>query len=158
LEPGCRDEISHLRYIDWHDKFNHEKPYVSYNDGQGKAPSTNFTYENEKKEIIRDIRGSNTIFNLDDHGFAARKHRLSNSSFDKQSVEEKYLPSVKQLLSEESGPQATCFIFDWRVRIFADGNTNIAKYCSFGRATSENRYIISLRRMKLEMTPNSTLQ
>ncbi|EPE33199.1 hypothetical protein GLAREA_06211 [Glarea lozoyensis ATCC 20868] len=116
FESVSRDEISQLRYIDWHDKFNHEKPYVAYNDGQEKAPTTNFTYEDQHEEIIRDIRGSNTGFNLDDHGFAAREHRLLNSAFDKQTVEENYLSSVKELLREEFGPEATCYIFDWRLR------------------------------------------
>lgn len=110
-----RNEISRLRYIDWDDKFIHEKPYVAYGDGQENSPSTNFTYEPRREEIIRDIRSTDTTFNLDDHGFAMRDHKLTSTGFDKDTVEEKYLPSIHQFLRQEFGPEAECLIFDWRV-------------------------------------------
>jgi hypothetical protein len=97
-EPAPQDEIANLHYIKWEDKLNHEKSYVSFDAAQGKSLVTNFTYEPKEEEFIHDIRSGDTIFNLGDHGFAVRKQDLMCQSFDKHTVEEKYLPSVKELL------------------------------------------------------------
>ncbi|KAH6672087.1 putative 7 alpha-cephem-methoxylase [Halenospora varia] len=113
---GIQDEISSLRYIKWDEKFTHEKPYVLFTDAQCKSPSSNFTYEPRNEEIIRDMRGIDKEFSLDDHGFVMRNHNLSSFGFDKHTVERDYLPSAKHLLHQEFGPEAECIIFDWRLR------------------------------------------
>lgn len=118
IGPGrpipARQETVRLKYIQWRDAFNSEKPYEVISQVPKGLPKSNFSLDFGLEETIHDMRGQETKFNLDDHAFEIRTHSLTVSSFNKETVEQEYLPSVKSLL-ETIDPGAEVYIFDWRV-------------------------------------------
>jgi hypothetical protein len=110
----ARHEIIRLSYIQWKDEFNVEKPYEVISQAPEGFPKSNFSVDFGPEEIIHDVRGQETKFNIDDHAFEIRMHSLTLSSLDKETIEQEYLTSVKSLL-EMIDPGAEVYIFDWRV-------------------------------------------
>jgi hypothetical protein len=113
--PKGRDERVSLRYFKWEDLFVTEKPYVYLLDVPDGFPLKNFDFEDAPKQTIHDVRGRESSFNLDTHGFAIRSHTLSMTNFDRQSVEQEYFPEIERLLRQEIENVTDICIFDWRV-------------------------------------------
>lgn len=110
----ARHETVRLQYILWKDKFRFEKPYEVISQTPEGLSTSNFLYGFGSAENICDIRGQEAKFNLDDHAFEILQHNLTISSFDKETIEQEYLKSIKTLL-QTIDPGAEVYIFDWRV-------------------------------------------
>ncbi|KAK0636138.1 hypothetical protein B0T17DRAFT_587397 [Bombardia bombarda] len=114
-KSNVKDETVQLSYIQWLDIFETEKPYEVISEvPPGLAPS-NFSCSAAAPEVIHDIRGHEDSFNLEDHGFQVWTNTLAVTAFDKETVENKYLPSIGALLKEVFGPRTEAFVFDWRL-------------------------------------------
>jgi hypothetical protein len=118
LEPGKSDSSRHesvrLRYIRWKDEFDSEKPYEILSEVPDGFPKSNFAMDFGPEEIIYDVRGQESQFNLDNHAFEIRPHKLTVTSFDRETIEHEYLSSIRSLL-QAFDPGAEVYIFDWRV-------------------------------------------
>ncbi|KAH8807701.1 hypothetical protein F5884DRAFT_900056 [Xylogone sp. PMI_703] len=112
---SAQHESVRLRYIQWKDEFDFEKPYEILSETPEGFPRSNFTISLGPEETIHDIRGQESKFNLDNHAFEIRTHKLTVSSFDKDTIEQEYLGSIKSFL-QEFDPGAEVYIFDWRLR------------------------------------------
>ncbi|KAJ5986316.1 7 alpha-cephem-methoxylase [Penicillium sp. IBT 35674x] len=113
----ARDLRVQLRYFQWNPEFEKTKPYELLLDNiPDDFPVTNFETSPEEAEIIHDIRGMEKSFTLEDHGFCIVEQRLDFSAFDQVTVEDLYLPQVKDLLKGMMPKIHDLFIFDWRLR------------------------------------------
>lgn len=115
LPRAAGHERASLNYIQWKDDFKTEKPYEIISQVPEGCPQKNFTLVSAPEQVIRNIRGREGEFSLENNGFEVRKHEISMPSFEQGDIEEYYLPAVKALL-QEVDPGAEVFIFDWRVR------------------------------------------
>src|ERR1700760_2113412 len=106
----ARHELARLKYIQWDDKFNVEKPYEILSELPEGLPRSNFTFDFGPEETIYDLRGQETNFNLDNNAFEVRTHKMTVSSFDKDTIEQEYLSSVKSFL-QTFDPGAEVYIF-----------------------------------------------
>lgn len=112
LSPA--DERVNLNYIQWKDDFEIEKPYEIISQVPEGCPQKNFTIGPAPTQVIHDLRGQESKFNLDDNGFEVRKHEMTVHSLGLHNIETCYLPIVKSLLTDVD-PGAEVHIFDWRV-------------------------------------------
>lgn len=113
-------EHAKLNYIQWDNKFLHEKPYqIISNAIASKAgvETKNFSVAEGPLEIIRDVRGTTSNFTLDSHGFQYVEHSFSNFDFhNDQEIEKVYLPEVEEFVNQVLGNTDDIVeIFDWRV-------------------------------------------
>ncbi|KAK3687875.1 hypothetical protein B0T22DRAFT_375046 [Podospora appendiculata] len=115
LTQPTADQRAQLNYIQWKEDFKTEKPYEVISDMPEGHKRRNFTLEAGPEEVIRDVRGSEAAFNLDDNGFEVRRHEMAIRSFDPNTIESHYLPSIMSLL-QEIDPGAEVHVFDWRLR------------------------------------------
>jgi hypothetical protein len=111
-------ETSSLQFIKWTDLYETEKPYQIFIDLPPTTPRTNVDFE-VKDVLFRDIRGSETEFDIDEHGFMMCTTKNfedldGNPSTDR--IEKVYLPEVEELLKREVKGVDRLKIFDWRVR------------------------------------------
>lgn len=67
-----KNEHHHLKYLEWSDIFNTEKPYtiVSNMPWLPNSKKNNLTFTQGPEELISDIRGRENEFTLDQNGFA----------------------------------------------------------------------------------------
>lgn len=110
-----KNETAQLNYIKWEDKFETEKPYEVLSEVPAGFPRSNFSCSPAAPEAIEDIRGREELFNLQDHGFQIWRHHHTMETFDKESIEHNYLPSLDSLLKEVFGSETETYFFDWRV-------------------------------------------
>lgn len=111
---GQADQKAKLNYIRWEDEFRTEKPYEFISQAPEGCPRKNFTLAASPEQAIHDIRGSEELFNLDDHGFQIVRQELGAIPTDQEGIEKEYLPKVIDLL-QNIDPGAEVVIFDWRV-------------------------------------------
>ncbi|KAA8631814.1 hypothetical protein SMACR_09154 [Sordaria macrospora] len=119
---GQADQKAKLNYIRWEDKFRTEKPYEFISQAPEGCPRKNFTLAASPEQAIHDIRGSEELFNLDDHGFQIVRQELGAIPTDQEGIEKEYLPKVIDLL-QNIDPGAEVVIFDWRLRTSDDKRT-----------------------------------
>lgn len=110
-----QNETTRLRYIEWNELFKTEKPYEIISHVSAGAPACNFSLDFGPEETVHDIRGQESDFNLDTHGFQVRTHIPPPDSFEKDMIEKVYLPSLEKLLKDMFGTGTEVCLFDWRV-------------------------------------------
>lgn len=110
-----QDPTVSLHYIQPEDKFWTEKPYELLVDRPDGMPSRNFSVASEPPEIIHDMRGEESRFALDTHGFTIRKDPMVLTARTKEAIVSQYLPQVEALLHREVEDVNEVFLFDWRV-------------------------------------------
>ncbi|KAJ0147821.1 hypothetical protein CTA2_755 [Colletotrichum tanaceti] len=104
-----------LNYIQWDECFRSEKPYEVISETPDGCKSKNFSLAAESEQTIYNIRDQEHEFNLDDHGFEVKQHRIADVPFDREYIEADYLPTVAALL-QTLDHGAKVHIFDWRLR------------------------------------------
>ncbi len=109
-----------LEYLRWIPLYEKEKPFKLFlnipADAKDKRES-NLVFD-KGKQIIRDIRGDESRFNLDDHGFCFRNHKSAVDDLRNHDIiENEYLFECEQLLKDEVDNVDRVVIFDWRVRL-----------------------------------------
>jgi hypothetical protein len=119
-----KDVKAVLAYMQWQEKFNGEKPYdISSAGYEGKGPRTNVIHvQNSEAEVINDVRGRESHFQLDRHGFAFRVLEGEETAFDrfydKDAVEKIFIPQVViPFLKRHVEGADRVFVFDWHVRM-----------------------------------------
>jgi len=114
------DELHSLRYGIWDDRFKSEKPYVVISDlpDLPEDKRSNISFMSAPEEVIRDIRGREKDFNLDDNGFVFLNHQFPDFDvFDGDLIEKLYQPEVEKLLRSKIDGVDRVIFFDYRVRI-----------------------------------------
>ncbi|KAF6229943.1 hypothetical protein HO133_004280 [Letharia lupina] len=116
------DEKTRLHFLKWQDLYKREKPFQIYIDVPKDAADQrqhNLVFEEGEVTVIKNVRGHEDDYSLDKNGFCYLRHgtALEASRFyDRDAVEETYLPECEELLkSSIEGVDQVC-IFDWRVR------------------------------------------
>lgn len=110
------DEVARFHYIQWEDKFaSQEKPYYCMMDVPADFPKANFKTDQGPQQVVKDMRHDLGEFSLDRNAFVMREHAMPITSFDKDTVEATYLPSLETLIKQELGQQVEIMFFDWRV-------------------------------------------
>ena len=110
-------EISSLQFIKWTDLYKTEKPYQIFIDLPSSTPRTNVDFE-VKDVTFRDIRGKETSFGLDTHGFMMHNTEETvdlDEDPTAEFMEKVYLPIVEKLVRKEVKGADRVKIFDWRV-------------------------------------------
>ncbi|KAL1621774.1 hypothetical protein SLS54_005297 [Diplodia seriata] len=113
------DQRSQLRYIQWKEDFRREKPYQVLMDVPDGCPTSNFIVAQEPEQLIEDLRGQESNFNLDDHAFAIQNDHQRLTVWDKDTVETQYFPQIEEILKRAMGPSIKVYIFDWRTELEA---------------------------------------
>ncbi|KAK1779918.1 hypothetical protein QBC45DRAFT_464573 [Copromyces sp. CBS 386.78] len=119
---GQAEQKAKLNYIQWEDKFRTEKPYEFISQAPEGCPRKNFTLAASPEQTIHDIRGSEDLFNLDDHAFQVVRQELGVIPTDQEGLEREYLPKVVELL-RSIDPGAEVVVFDWRLRTSDNSRT-----------------------------------
>lgn len=104
-----------LRYLDWLPEYDTIKPYVLRRKVPASMPKSNVKTSSVDDILIQDVRGHESEFSLDVHGFSFRPWTGLSPSDTEISIE-KYLEEVKELLSTSfKAPDVR--IFDFKARI-----------------------------------------
>ena len=113
------DEKVKLRFLQWQDLYNKEKPFEIVTESiQGSENRrTNLIFSTHGEQVIEDIRGrEDTRFELDSHGFAYKSIPCSFDGYgNKQRILEEYLPWAESIIKQEVGDMSRVVVFDWRV-------------------------------------------
>lgn len=113
-----QDTIGRITYLKWRDAYNKEKPFQILSDIPKDAKdqrTTNLEWEDHETRI-RDVRGNEDHYSLDEHGFAFRTIKpLGIEVPDRRFIEEEYLPQLESFLQKELKNVQRVFFFDWRV-------------------------------------------
>lgn len=90
--PKPRDVKATLYYIDWPDGAPPPVIHVA-------EPSTYYPPKTAVEVVVRDIRGTESSFTLDNAGFQIIKHNSCEKEFkDKDKIRREYYPEMIQLL------------------------------------------------------------
>ena len=112
------DVRAEVRYAVWSDLFKSEKPFevfVGLPEDAKDCRKSNVVFENTET-LVRDVRGKEDQFTLNENGFKYCKHRTAVENFDQQDVvKEKYLPEMEAFIRKEVEDVDRVFFFDWRV-------------------------------------------
>lgn len=112
--------LGRFNYFQWQPKFQEEKPYYLYTDPPPGYPNANFATQPGEAEIIRNVRGIEEGFNLDDNAFAFRRQKYPYplEDVDEVTIKTQYLPSLETMIKELLQQDCEIFWFDWRVTAF----------------------------------------
>ncbi|KAH7133737.1 putative 7 alpha-cephem-methoxylase [Dactylonectria macrodidyma] len=122
-----RPLLTRFYYFQWKDDFDEEKPYYLYIDPPKGLPVTNFSVASGPEEEVHDLRGIETKFNLDDHGFMVMQQQFPLEIINQHTVENLYLPSLEELIRTAVGQEAEICWFDWRTRSSNKAKTRFPK-------------------------------
>ncbi|CAG9986861.1 unnamed protein product [Clonostachys byssicola] len=112
---NAEDEISQLNYIQDSELFLQQKPYEILSEAPPGTQKCNFQLGQGPPEIIQDIRGLESQFDLDNHGFQVVRHMLKTKVFDEDTIKSEYIPEIDMLLKSIE-PDISVHVFDWRLR------------------------------------------
>lgn len=122
------DESVQLSYLQWQEKYHIEKPYqvfVPLPEGVPEEKASNLEFALGEEEIVRDIRGTDTNFTLDKHGFTIRMMDISPHWFSETEIKNRYIPETCEFVKEVVKAEHV-IPFDWRVNL--SGKLNIQFY------------------------------
>lgn len=114
--------LTKFHYLLWDPIYETEKPFQIYSDIPPEAEDkrqTNLKFElAAAAETIEDVRGRESLFTLDSHGFQYIRHHSNVSEFEfyeGTGVEDKYLPECEEVLKQQLDGVDEILLFDWRV-------------------------------------------
>lgn len=109
-----------FRYFNWQDIYLTEKPYEILFDIPQDAQDPrrcNFSFSDSSiKESVKSVRGRESDFDLDIHGFAFRTHQTQFTAWDdRDAIRKQYVPEMEAFIKTQF-PEATKVVaYDWRV-------------------------------------------
>lgn len=113
-----------FEYLKWLDLYNTEKPFQILLDIPKDAPEQrrhNLEFHSGPSEVVHDVRGFGTSFQLDEHGFEYIKHDLLDLTAEdfasKDKIEKTYLPQLEKVLKQQLNGVDQVFIYDFRRRL-----------------------------------------
>ena len=118
--PEPSNEQAVLNYLNWQDVYAKEKPFQLFSvlpssslDGER---TTNLVFKEGQVEFIRDVRGEESSYSLNDQGFAFRVYPTGLRDFSvRGNIENVYLSEMEDLLKREVEGVDKIYFFDWRV-------------------------------------------
>jgi len=119
--PKKDNEIASVQFLKWTDLYLTEKPFQFFEIDTDCKDQRNSNLQFEEKFVaIENIRGHESSFELDRHGFIVRQFPkgascLQASIISKENVVSRYFPAVDQLLRDEVEGVDQTFLLDWRV-------------------------------------------
>ena len=109
---------SSIKYLKWQQIYEYEKPFHIFIDIPEDAKDqreTNLVYEDREQDFY-DIRGRETQFNLDEHGFAYSRVTDNFDEFNNcEAIELEYLPHVERLIRQNLDEVDEVFLLGFRV-------------------------------------------
>lgn len=112
------DAVTNLQYLKWQELYLREKPYQVFCPLEDPtAIRSNLVFEEKHNQIVRNARGRELQFGMDEHGFIYRTMKVDPSIFANPSkIENQYLTMVKSLIHRELDDVAEVYVFDWQIR------------------------------------------
>jgi hypothetical protein len=113
-----RDVTAPVHFIKWLPLYEREKPFNIFINlpEDAKDTRTNNLEFDIKDTTFHDVRGEESDFTLDDHGFAFLKYQHDFKNFDnREAVESEYLPQIEKMVKEKIPGADRVALFDWRV-------------------------------------------
>lgn len=110
-------EKAFVKFLQWTSLYEKERPFQIFMDLLPGAPDqrkTNLLWD-EREVEVKNLRDEATEFNLDTHGFATYRLPEFNDLMDRDTITEKYIPAVKNMLRSNVPDVGTVFVYDWRV-------------------------------------------
>lgn len=108
-----------FQYLVWQKLYEKEKPFKLFIDLPPHVSDqrrTNLVFQPKVAENIIDVRGYESSFFLDIHGFKFIKHTTSVENFHVLAeVNQKYFKEVEEIIHENVEDVERVVIFDWRV-------------------------------------------
>lgn len=113
------DAVATLQYLKWQDLYLVEKPYQVFCPLANESASrSNLVFEDGPEETIRDARGLEGQFDLDQHGFVYGTIGIDSTVFQNEdSIEARYLPRVREFIYQKLGDAKEIYFFDWQVSL-----------------------------------------
>lgn len=113
-----RDETAILNYAKWLPIYKKEVPYQILSAFPGDYKKTNLEFGPAPvAETILDIRGRETSFKADSHGFQVCHQKTAVQDWtNKYVIEAQYYAEMEGLLKKVLGGVDEVFFYDWRVR------------------------------------------
>ena len=118
--PESLNEQAVLNYLDWQDVYAKEKPFQLFsvlpNSSLDGERTTNLVFKEGQVEFIRDVRGEESLYSLNDQGFAFKVYPTCLRDFSvRENIEKAYLSEMEELLKREVEGVDEVYFFDWRV-------------------------------------------
>jgi len=114
------NQLNSFKYVKWDEKFRTEKPFHLYVDLPDDTPNSvrgNIEFESAEPEVVHDIRGRESDFKLDIHGFEF--HQYQRSEFSEwenvAAVKSKFYPEMRQLMKQHVLDADFVHVFQHRV-------------------------------------------
>ena len=114
------NEQAALNYLHWQDVYAKEKPFQLFSvipsSGLAGERTTNLVFKEGQVEFIRDVRGEESSYSLNDQDFAFRVYPTCLQDFKvRENIENVYLSEMEDLLKREVESVDKVYFFDWRV-------------------------------------------
>ncbi|KAI3318885.1 hypothetical protein HD806DRAFT_304982 [Xylariaceae sp. AK1471] len=107
-----------VQFLQWNSLYENERPFQIFMDLLPDAEDrrkTNLVWD-EKQIEVENFRDQAPKFQLDTHGFATFRLPGFRLLPDRDTIMEKYLPAVKDMLQSQLQDVGTVFVYDWRIR------------------------------------------
>ncbi|KAJ5442008.1 hypothetical protein N7445_005015 [Penicillium cf. griseofulvum] len=98
-----------FEYLQWIPLYERQKPYEvfipvsSFGNQKNTVPRSNLVFETQNVPV-QDVRGSQSTYSLDIHGFEFANHQTTTQDLrDASQVTEKYVPEMQKLLGSLLG-------------------------------------------------------
>lgn len=116
---GLKDQLATFDYLQWQPLYEEEKPYeifIQMPEHMDHSRRTNLVFAKHTEQLVEDIRGHEDDFDLNTQGFQILHEPTSfNGWWDRNAVEEVYLPECERLLRKYVEGVDRVFFFNWRV-------------------------------------------
>lgn len=128
-------EKGEFHYLEWQDLYSYEKPFQILIDLPKDAPQkrkTNLVFTKGFEEVVEDVRGHLSDYNLDTHGFTYENHptSLRGEDFnDKSMIEDIYLSECEAILKTMLDGVDQIHFYNWLVCLnFTPSRYSIAEF------------------------------
>ena len=116
---ALKDRQVAFEYLEWQDLYEEEKPFevfIQIPDGLPDARPTNLVFNKVCTQLVKDIRGNESEYTLNEQGFQVVKVPTAFKDFyNRDSVEQHYKAECAQLLMDNLEGVDRLYFFNWRV-------------------------------------------
>jgi hypothetical protein len=115
----AHNQFATFEYFQWRDIYKTEKPYeilINLPSDKKHLPTHNLAFETVRNLKVEDVRGHESEFCLDTHGFLWKRHRTTVTDWkSRDAIVNYYLPEMERFIKDHIIDADRVFIFDWRV-------------------------------------------
>ncbi|MCJ1394891.1 hypothetical protein MMC18_007771 [Xylographa bjoerkii] len=112
------NETVQFSYLRWQDEYLIEKPYqvfIPLPKGVPEERATNLKFALGEKETVKDIRGTDIKFTLNEHGFTTSVLDNASHTSSETEITTSYIPEICELVKKTANADSIV-PFDWRIR------------------------------------------